>query len=129
VTNDGEYTVKGGKNSNRKKAVARSRMLVAEVVCREPVDGRKWLIVATVHLHHQTAKKASGCAKAYDTWWGGFRHAMCRHPVDIVTGDFNMSLWEVSQKLLGYSSPVLAACFLWREGVGGGIMEEGCDDD
>ena len=59
VTNDGEYKVKGGKNSNKRRAVARSRMLVGEVVCQEPVDGRKTLIVATVHLHHQTAKKAS----------------------------------------------------------------------
>jgi hypothetical protein len=84
VTNDGEYKVKGGKNSNKRKATARSRMLVGEVVCQEPVDGRKTLIVATVHLHHQTAKKASGFAKAYDEWWRGFEHvirrkALCGH--------------------------------------------------
>ena len=65
----------------------------------KPVDGRKSLIVATVHLHNQTAKKAKGFADDYDTWWRGFGHVIRRHSVDILTGDFNMSLREVSEKL------------------------------
>ena len=74
-------------------------MLVAQVVLRQPVDGRKSVTVASVHMHHQTAKKASGFSAAHTAWWTLLRTVMCRQSVDILSGDFNMSLWEVSAKL------------------------------
>ncbi len=50
-----------------------------------------------------------------------------RHAVDMLTGDFNMGLWEVLQKLNHIAQPVMVSCILWHIGSGGAILE-GSDD-
>lgn len=132
VTNDGEYGTRGrGAKKDKRKSTARSRVLVAEIVLICPAFGRKTVKVATCHVHHMTAKKASGFSKAYTDWWAGVQHVLRRRKVEILTGDFNMGLWEVVKKIGVTGQMVLVSCFLWRCGQGGAIPEgdEDSDDD
>ena len=63
------------------------------------MHGEAATVVATVHMHRMTAKKAKGFAESHRKFWLHLHHCMKKHAAVILTGDFNMSLFQVVPKL------------------------------
>ena len=105
---DGEYILKG------KKKTANSRILVATVEFNQPVSGHRSLTVCNVHFHYMTAKKHSGFATSNTSFWTELADIIRGYGVQILAGDFNMSMFCVLPKLreLGLIANT-AAWFPW----------------
>ena len=93
-TDDGMYT---GKNKQRK--MAHSRILVVKVHLTKGagVLGDS-LVVMLAHFHNQNAAKRLTAA-AHEKFWSLLEKATIDHSVDIIMGDFNMSLLCVVPRL------------------------------
>ena len=112
---DGQYKT-GKKNTANRWRNAYSRILVARIIWRRPMNGQAATVVATVHMHHRTAKRDKGFAQAHDEFWKHLRAVLeTRAPV-VLTGDFNMSLFQVVPKLRGWKYPAeLLSWFAWLQ--------------
>ena len=98
------------RNSRTKRdAMAMSRILVVTFQLRKwawPTDGscddqEDTLTLATVHLHHMTAKKGlkQRSAERLSSFWDALADAINYYSVRVVSGDFNMSLFAVVPQL------------------------------
>ena len=106
---DGKYTGSPGKWEN-----AYSRILVARIIWRRPMNGQAATVVATVHMHRNTAKRAKSFARANDAFWNHLRAVLSAHAPVVLTGDFNMSLFQVVPKLRQWNYPAeLISWFAW----------------
>ena len=106
---DGQY-----KNKNKQWRPAESRILVARVVWKKPMHGEAATVVATVHMHRLTAKKAKGFGKAHHDFWVHLTHLLKAYNPAVLTGDFNMSLCQVVPVLRQCKIPAnLLSWFAW----------------
>ena len=105
---DGTYKAKTGKKkkSDGPRKMARSRILI--VSCRMrffkfPLiedTPEEELVVVSVHLHYQTAKKeVSNGAVSLAKFWDELAAYIVEFRGRIVAGDFNMGLWMVIPEL------------------------------
>jgi hypothetical protein len=92
-TNDGEFN-KGGQ---RKKANSRILVVKVHLTKGAGVLGT-YVVVMLVHFHNKTAKKHL-TVDAYEKFWRFLLDAIVVHSVDILMGDFNMSLLCVVPRL------------------------------
>ena len=68
-------------------------------------------------MRFMTAKRGPGFRVGADTWWRGFVHLLQAWKPDFLTGDFNVSLWEVAPRVRVFDPSVdvvLATAFGWR---------------
>jgi len=89
--NDGSYR----DNKTKKLRNAYTRVLVVSVKFKEPRHNMTATVVANVHLHHNTAKKAKGFSQSWTTFWIELADLIRKYSVRILTGDWNMSLFQV----------------------------------
>ena len=116
---DGEYRVKK-KNREAAKASAYSRVMLAEVVWKHSMASKESHLFLTCHMHHHTAKKAKGFADGFDRFWNTVEGILQRHDVDFITGDFNMSLWQVCPQLrIQHPATTVLAWYGWKTAAGG----------
>ena len=105
---DGEY------KQRTKTKTANSRILVAGIEFNQPVSGHRCLTVCNVHFHHLTAKKNSGFATSHNDFWTELAGIIRGSGVQILAGDFNMSLFLVVSILREQGLVVnTAAWFPW----------------
>ena len=128
----------GGKYKKKNKVLvdAWSRILVAELVFWKPRCGMEKVIVCCVHMHRDPAARRPGFVHGADEFWQGLHFRIANLKVNIIGGDFNMALWEVTGRLLSQGSKVtLVSAYAWRHvGVISAVAEEGdahadSDDD
>ena len=132
---DGEYRAKNNKKETS-KATAYSRMMLAQVVWKQPMANQESHTFLTCHMHCQTAKKSTGFAFGNTTFWHTLKAIIQRHHVDFITGDFNMSLWEVCTQLrINHPVITMLAWYGWKTVAGGSYKSvqqadgEDCDED
>ena len=78
------------------------------------MNGEAATVVATVHMHRMTAKKSAGFANTHDDFWRHFLAVLKAHAPVVLTGDFNMSLFQVVPKLRQWNYPAeLISWFAW----------------
>ena len=66
----------------------------------ETKDGKPGThLFLTCHMQCRTAKKSKGFCADNDTFWETVKDIVLKYPVDFITGDFNMSLWQVCPQL------------------------------
>ena len=107
---DGRYR----KNGERKPA--RTRVLISEINWRRPTAQMTKLVHANVHLHHMTAKKAAGLAQAHTTFFQNLYQMLVESQVKIMSGDFNMSVFQVVSILRSMGLTIdLGAIYPWRK--------------
>ena len=134
-TTDGVYKAKltkaqrkNGKKDKR-EVEAISRILVVEVTLKQPWAGRTKIKIANVHLHYMTAK-AQGPFKLHSQkWWAGFRSILERWDIDIIAGDFNMSLWMVVPILRTTRIVSLVSAYAFLSDTSTVAIAEGNEDD
>ena len=118
---DGSYREK------QKTKIAITRLLVAHVVFHKPVSGHKSLTVCNVHFHHLTAKKDKGLANAHKTFWDELARVIRGCGVQVLAGDFNMSLFCVVPSLRARGLVVnVAAWFPWIKQSDGKVRVDSC---
>ena len=106
---DGEYKDKGG---HFKQAI--TRVLVAHVAFHKPVAGHSSFTICNVHFHHLAAKKARGMADTHNRFWQELAALIRDCGVQVLAGDFNMSLFCVVPQLRQQGIIVnTAAWFPW----------------
>ena len=118
---DGQYTLQ------KKKKTANSRILVANVEFHKPVSGHRSLTVCNVHFHYMTAKKQSGFGTSHTRFWTELAAIIRGYGVQILAGDFNMSMYCVVPKLreLGLIANT-AAWFPWVKSFDAQIHLDSC---
>ena len=80
--------------------MALSRILVAQIVWKHPIQGQAATVVATTHLHHMTAKgEGSGMGPARDRYFEELVRMLKEHKPEVLTGDFNMAMLLVVPRL------------------------------
>ena len=129
--------VQGWKKVKGKKIErqAYSRLLVVRINWKTPMMGQASTVVATVHMHRCTAKGKQGFRDAHQTFFKAVQKACVRHNVTILTGDWNMALWQVSGRLgtpcdvAPAVSVKLAAFYAWLQASDMQENEEEDDDD
>ena len=133
-TTDGVYKAKLTKAQRTRKKDKRdvnaiSRILVVEVTLKQPWAGRTKIKIANVHLHFMTAK-AQGVFKEHSQrWWAGFRSILERWDIDIIAGDFNMSLWMVVPILRTTRVVALVSAYAFLSDNAAGAIAEGTEDE
>ena len=113
-TFDGTY--KDGWGVKKIKREAYSRFLVAKINWKEPMMGQAATVVATVHMHRMTAKRATGFAQGHTEFLTLVKANCHKYGVSILTGDWNMSLWLVQGHFSSAAPAVavkLAAFYAW----------------
>ena len=102
------------KNGNR--AAAYSRTLVCRVNLHQNVGffGRE-IVCAVAHLHNKVANNDKGFRKQQREYWARLHRVLVEHKVDVLMGDFNMSLWKVVPELreMGLDI-VLVSWYPWK---------------
>jgi hypothetical protein len=117
------------KGTEKRDANAISRILVVEVTLKQPWAGRTKIKIANVHLHYMTAK-AQGPFKLHSQkWWAGFRSIIERWDIDIVAGDFNMSLWMVVPMLRPTRVVALVSAYAFLQNPTTVAIAEGNEDE
>ena len=118
---DGEYT------QAKKKKTANTRILVASVEFVQPVSGHRSLTVCNVHFHHMTAKKHTGFGTSNSSFWTELAAIIRGYGVQILAGDFNMSMYCVVPKLreLGLIANT-AAWFPWVKVMDASLQLDSC---
>jgi hypothetical protein len=96
---DGPYVDRNTKAKLVRTAI--SRLEVVAVTLNAPWCGETRVVVCNVHMHHLTAKRASGFAEAHNAFCQELAAMIVKHRVRILGGDFNMSLWVVARALRG----------------------------
>ena len=112
---DGKYKAKNGNYTN-----AYTRVMVSKITLRNHVGfwGSE-MNVMVVHLHCQTANKAVGFRKTHQEFWDYLHKKVKEFSVDILMGDFNMSLFKVITEIRSRGTDVdLVAWFPWRDSAG-----------
>ena len=129
-TYKGKLTKKQRDNGTDKRDVnAISRVLVVEVTLKQPWSGRTTVKIANVHLHYMTAK-AQGPFKLHSQrWWAGFRSIIERYDIDIVAGDFNMSLWYVVPMMRPTRVVALVSAYVFLQNPTTVAIAEGNEDE
>jgi len=84
------------------------------------------MVVANVHMHHNTAKKAKGFAKTHDLFWPELAQLLKNSRVRILCGDFNMSMWLVVPKLRELGLPIDLAAAYGYEDIREGLKLDSC---
>ncbi len=103
------------RNVERTRGQALSRILVGRLVWARAFNGEGAMAVATVHLHHLTAKKEGGTAEAHASFFDKLAALCAEHGVRVIGGDWNMSLFVVAGQLRRRGVPTrLAAWKPWR---------------
>jgi hypothetical protein len=106
--------------------------MLAEVVWNHSTAGQESHLFLTCHMHHHTAKKAKGFAAGFDRFWNTVEGILQRHDVDFITGDFNMSLWQVCPQLrIQHPATTLLAWYGWKaeaDGAGASAWQADCED-
>ena len=118
----GAYKNKGGN-----KSMAYSRLLIAKINLNHQVGhmGRSQ-VVAVVHMHHLVANSTKGFKKQYLEFWPWLAGALRRFQVDVLMGDFNMSLFRVAPELRSRGLPAsLTAWYPWHTDFGV-LMADSC---
>jgi hypothetical protein len=125
---DGDYKV-GTNKTHPTKATAYSRLLLAQVVWKKPMANQASHIFLTCHMHYQTAKRAQGFCRANDDFWKKVVAITQAYDVDFITGDFNMSLWQVCIQLRETSpGTTMLAWYGWKSSSGGSYLSAGHND-
>ena len=107
---DGTYR----KHGTRKPA--RTRVLITEITWRRRTAQMSTLRHANVHFHHETAKKGSGLAAAHAQFFENLHQMLVEHEVRIMSGDFNMSVFQVVSILRRMGLIIdTAAIYPWRK--------------
>ena len=107
---DGTWTDHGQRRN------ARSRVLITEINWRRRTALMDKLVHANVHLHHKTAKKHTGFAEAHQTFWKELYAMIVLHEVNIMSGDFNMSVFLVISILRSMGLIIdLGAIYPWKQ--------------
>ena len=71
--------------------------------------------MAVCHLHQQVSNKNTGFRQNNDCYWPFLADRLREHHVQVLMGDFNMSLFKVVPELRSRGVPVqLAAWYPWR---------------
>ena len=119
---DGTYR----KNGQRRPA--RTRVLITEITWRRRTAQMSTLRHANVHFHHKTAKQFQGLAAAHGVFFRDLHRMLVEHEVRIMSGDFNMSVFQVVSILRRRGLIIdTAAIYPWRkENLDG---EESCVSD
>lgn len=95
--------------------VARSRVLVCEIRWRRRLANMHRLVHANVHFHHKTAKRHTGFAEAHTTFFRHLHGMIVQHDVRILSGDFNMSVFQTISILRGMGLVIdLGAIYPWK---------------
>ena len=78
------------------------------------MHGMAATVVATAHMHRCTAKKDKGFHKAHEEFWQYLKSIVKEHAPVVLTGDFNMSLWQVVPRLRYFKHPAeILSWFAW----------------
>ena len=104
------------KNTSKRKMNAYTRWLVGKITMKNQVGymGRE-LRVAVCHLHFQVGNKNKGFRRNNDHFWKFVRDELVKHNVQVLMGDFNMSLFKVVPELRSCGVRIsLAAWYPWR---------------
>ena len=117
------------KKNNKAVVDAWSRIIVAELVFWKPRCGMEKVVVCCVHMHRDPAARRPGFVQGADEFWQGLHHRIAKLNVNIIGGDFNMALWEVTGRLLLCGSKVtLVSAYAWRHVGAISAVAEDCDD-
>ena len=101
---------------NRKKMNAYTRSMIGKITLKNQVGYMgKELVVMCMHLHFQVANKNKGFRKNNDDLWPWLADKIKQHGVQVLMGDFNMSLFKVVPELRSRGVPAaVAAWYPWR---------------
>ena len=104
------------KNTAKSKAHAYTRVLVAKIRLKNSVGYMgKEQTVMVVHLHNLVANKAVGFRRNNDKFWPWLADRIKEHGVQVMMGDFNMSLFKVVPELRSRGVEVsLGAWYPWK---------------
>ena len=119
---EGQYKLKSG-NEGR----ASSRYLICSIDFNNNVGffGKR-MVVAVVHLHHKVANHDKGFRKNQKDFWPKLFGLVQTFGIDVLMGDFNMSLFKVIPELRSRGVRIkLAAWFPWKTS-GGKAMADSC---
>jgi hypothetical protein len=114
-TNEGEY--RSGPGS---RTVAYTRTLIARVDLKNNVGfmGTKQTIMC-MHLHYHVANNVKGFRRQLVATWPRMASLINKYGVDVLMGDFNMSLFKVAPELRSCGVQVdLMAWYPWRSTEG-----------
>ena len=114
-TNEGEYRTGPGSRS-----VAYTRTLIARVDLKNNVGfmGTKQTIMC-MHLHYHVANNVKGFRRQLVATWPRMASLINKYGVDVLMGDFNMSLFKVAPELRSCGVQVdLMAWYPWRSTEG-----------
>ena len=110
LTLDGRYKARDGR-----RVAARSRINVVQVMWHKPVAGMTTTVVVNCHMHRMAAKKASGFADGYKSFFDTLAANILNSGGRCVVGDWNMSLWVVADELRQRRIEcTIGAMFAWR---------------
>ena len=91
------------KSKAKKDMKAYTRLLVAKVFLKTSVGGiGRELRVAVCHLHFQVANYNKGFKVKHKEFWPLLAKEIKTHAVQVLMGDFNMSLFKVVPELRGH---------------------------
>ena len=104
------------KDKRKKRMKAYTRTLMAKIMLKQNVGYMgKEIRVAVCHLHHQVANKSKGFRRQNDAFWPWLANKLKEHNIQVLMGDFNMSLFKVVPELRSRGVPAqLAAWYPWR---------------
>ena len=92
-----------------KEKIARMRTMVADIHFKQNIGHMGCVFaVAAVHLHYRTAKLWPSVA---DEFWDTFADRIKKFRIKIFSGDFNMSLTQVIERLR--SRGIVCDCIAW----------------
>jgi len=93
---------------------AKSKLLCTRVVFRRPIERKTEWVVVSAHMHHLTAKKEKGFAKAHENWWMELALIIRKCGACLLGGDFNMSALVVPERLQFYGIEAIPlAWYAW----------------
>jgi hypothetical protein len=119
---EGEY-----KNTGGGRSYAYTRCLVVEIDLKQHVGfiGPQ-LRVMTLHIHNHVANKAKGFRMRLDELWPWIKTKITLFNVDVLMGDFNMSLFKVIPELRSRGIIIdLGAWYPWRNEQGTPMADSG----
>ena len=107
---------------------AYTRTLMAKIALKHQVGYMgKEMRVAVCHLHFQVANKNKKFRKNNDEFWPWLASKLKEHKVQVLMGDFNMSLFKVVPELRSRGVPIqLTAWYPWRERDTNRPMADSC---
>ena len=116
------------KSKTKKDMKAYTRLLVAKVFLKTNVGGiGRELRVAVCHLHFQVANNNKGFKTKHKEFWPLLAKEMKYHEVQVLMGDFNMSLFKVVPELRSHGiQATLISWFPWRTAESGEVMADSC---